>query len=114
MGTSLGLTGAAGYGPYAASNEAIRSLTRTAANEWGRDGITANCVLPASVAHRMNPKPGTDRAKVFDEMYANHPIGRDGDPETDIAPAVAFLLSSASQYVTGQTISVDGGGVMRA
>ena len=113
MATSLGLTGAAGYGPYAASNEAIRSLTRTAANEWGRDGITVNCVLPASAAHRMKPDGDPERKAVFDAMYAEHPLGRDGNPETDIAPAVAFLLSDASQYVTGQSLGVDGGGIMR-
>jgi NAD(P)-dependent dehydrogenase (short-subunit alcohol dehydrogenase family) len=114
MATSMGLTGAAGYGPYAASNEAIRSLTRTAAQEWGRFGITVNCVLPASAAHRMDPDGNSERAAAFAAMYEDHPIGRDGDPLTDIAPAVAFLLSDASRYVTGQTIAVDGGGIMRA
>jgi 3-oxoacyl-[acyl-carrier protein] reductase len=115
MGTSMGLTGAAGYGPYAASNEAIRSLTRTAAREWGRNGITANCVLPASAGHRL-PADGTDpeRAAAFAAMYKDNPVGRDGDAENDIAPVVAFLLTDESRYVTGQTISVDGGGIMRA
>jgi NAD(P)-dependent dehydrogenase (short-subunit alcohol dehydrogenase family) len=114
MGTSMGLTGAAGYGPYAASNEAIRSLTRTAANEWGRNGITVNCILPASAAHRLDPESSPERTAAFASMYDNHPIGRDGDPELDIAPVVAFLLSDASRYVTGQTIGVDGGGILRA
>ncbi|MEQ8841790.1 MAG: SDR family NAD(P)-dependent oxidoreductase [Acidimicrobiales bacterium] len=114
MATSIGLTGASGYGPYAASNEAIRSLTRTAANEWGRDGITVNCVLPASAAHRLEPDSSDDRKAAFAAMYDDHPLGRDGDPELDIAPVVAFLLSDNSRYVTGQTIGVDGGGIMRA
>ena len=114
MGTSMGLTGAAGYGPYAASNEAIRSLTRTAAREWGRDGITVNCVLPASAGHRA-PVAGSDPAReaAFASMYNDNPVGRDGDAIEDIGPAVAFLLSDGSRYVTGQTISVDGGGIMR-
>ena len=76
FGSSMGNTGAPGYGPYSAAKEAVRSLTRTAAREWGRDGITVNCVCPASVAHRM---PTTDdggaRARAFAEMYADHPAG---------------------------------------
>jgi NAD(P)-dependent dehydrogenase (short-subunit alcohol dehydrogenase family) len=115
MGSAVGITGGAGYGPYASSNEAIRGLTRTAAKEWGRYGILVNCVCPASVAHRMPPEDdGGERAAVFAAMYADHPLGRDGDAEHDIGPAVAFLLSEASSYVTGQTLMVDGGGVMRA
>jgi NAD(P)-dependent dehydrogenase (short-subunit alcohol dehydrogenase family) len=115
FGSSMGNTGAAGYGPYAASKEGVRSLTRTAANEWGRFGITVNCVCPASAAHRLPPADdGGARAAAFAAMYENHPLGRDGDPEADIAPAVAFLISDASQYLTGQTLMVDGGGIMRA
>lgn len=115
LGSAMGTTGAPGYGPYSAAKEGIRSLTRTAAREWGVHGITVNCVCPASVAHRM-PVADDDgaRAAAFAEMYAQHPLGRDGDPEADIAPAVAFLLSDASQYLTGQTLMVDGGGVLRA
>lgn len=121
MGSALGITGGAGYGPYASSNEAIRGLTRTAAKEWGRHGILVNCVCPASAAHRMPPGDGDGadgdggrRAAAFQAMYADHPLGRDGDPEADIAPAVAFLLSTGCGYVTGQTLMVDGGGMMRA
>jgi NAD(P)-dependent dehydrogenase (short-subunit alcohol dehydrogenase family) len=115
FGSATGHTGAAGYGAYAASKEGIRSLTRTAANEWGRFGITVNCVCPVSVAHRMPPTDdGGDRAAAYAAMFENHPLGRDGDPETDIAPVVAFLISDASQYLTGQTLMVDGGGTLRA
>jgi len=117
MGSAMGLTGAPGYGPYSAAKEGVRSLTRTAAREWGEFGITVNCVCPASVAHRMPlGEDGGDsaRAEAFAAMYVDHPLGRDGDPEADIAPAVAFLLSDASQYLTGQTLMVDGGGIMRA
>ncbi len=115
MGSSMGNTGPPGYGPYSAAKEGVRSLTRTAAREWGQFGITVNCVCPASVAHRMPAgEENSARAKAFAEMYKDHPLGRDGDPENDIAPAVAFLLSDASQYLTGQTLMVDGGGIMRA
>ena len=113
MATSMGYTGAAGYGPYSASNEAIRSLTRTAANEWGQYGITVNCVLPASAKHR-EPPADEHRRQAFAEMYAANPVGRDGDAQNDIGPLVAFLLSDESGYVNGQTISADGGGILRA
>ncbi len=115
MGSAMGISGAPGYGPYSAAKEGVRSLTRTAAREWGELGITVNCVCPASVAHRVPVGGDHDaRAAAFAEMFEDHPLGRDGDPETDIAPVVAFLLSDASQYVTGQTLMVDGGGMMRA
>ncbi|WTW93767.1 SDR family oxidoreductase [Streptomycetaceae bacterium NBC_01309] len=114
MGSAVGMTGGAGYGPYSASKEAVRSLTRTAAREWARHGITVNCVCPASAAHRRPPADDPDRRAVFDAMYAQHPMGRDGDPDADIAPPVLFLLSDASQYITGETFMVDGGGQMRA
>jgi NAD(P)-dependent dehydrogenase (short-subunit alcohol dehydrogenase family) len=115
MGSAMGMTGAAGYGPYSASKEAIRSLTRTAAREWGRYGILVNCVCPASVAHRMPPAgDDPDRAAAYASMYADHPLGRDGDPELDVAPVVAFLLSEECRYVNGETIMVDGGGMLRA
>jgi len=115
FGSAMGQTGAPGYGPYSAAKEAVRSLTRTAAREWGQHGITVNCVCPASVAHRMPVgEEDSPRAQAFAAMYKDHPLGRDGDPEDDIAPVVGFLLSDASQYYTGQTLMVDGGGIMRA
>jgi len=114
MGSAIGLSGAPGYGPYGASKEAIRSLTRTAAREWGRFGIVVNCVCPASVAHRLPPADHGERVAAFEAMYADHPMGRDGDPEGDIAPVVEFLLSDGCRYMTGQTLMVDGGGLMRA
>ena len=114
MGSAVGLTGGAGYGPYSASNEAIRSLTRTAAREWGRYGVLVNCVCPASVGHRMPPADDPARAEVYKAMYADHPLGRDGDLVSDIGAAVGFLLSDGCSYVTGQTLMVDGGGIMRA
>ena len=115
MGSNAAINGAAGYGPYVASKEAIRGITRVAAREWGPYGGTVNCVCPVSVAHRAPASAEEDpvRAAVFAETFKNQPIARDGDAANDIGPIVAFLLSDASQYMIGQTLMADGGAIMR-
>jgi NAD(P)-dependent dehydrogenase (short-subunit alcohol dehydrogenase family) len=113
MGSVIGINGAAGYGPYSASKEAIRALTRVAAREWAKHGIVVNCVCPASAGHRIAPGDPA-RQEAYDRMYKDHPMGRDGDAEADIAPVVAFLLSDDCRYMTGETLLVDGGGFLRA
>lgn len=111
VASANGRRGAAGYGPYNSSKEAIRGLTRTAAREWGKHGIVVNCYCPASAAH--HPEPDDDqRRAAYAAMYADHPLGRDGDAEHDIAPVVAFLCSDACGYLTGETLMIDGGGSM--
>jgi NAD(P)-dependent dehydrogenase (short-subunit alcohol dehydrogenase family) len=112
MGSNGALNGAAGYGPYVGSKEAIRGLTRVAAREWGVHGIVVNCVCPVSVAHRTPPTDDPKRAEIFAATFANQPIARDGDAEDDIAPIVTFLLSDACRYMTGQTLMADGGAIM--
>lgn len=112
LGSNAGLTGGAGYGPYASSKEAIRGLTRVAAREWGADGIVVNCVCPVSAGHRAPPDDSPERKALWERTYADQPIARDGDAEDDIAPVVAFLLSDACRYMTGQTVMVDGGAIM--
>jgi NAD(P)-dependent dehydrogenase (short-subunit alcohol dehydrogenase family) len=114
IGSSSGMLGPVGYAPYAASNEAIRSLTRSAAREWGRFGIVVNCVCPVSIAHRAPPDTDPARVAAFKRTFEDQPIARDGDAERDIGPVVAFLLSDACRYLTGQTFMADGGALMRA
>jgi 2-hydroxycyclohexanecarboxyl-CoA dehydrogenase len=114
MASSSGILGPVGYAPYSASNEAIRSLTRSAAREWGPYGIVVNCVCPVSIAHRAPPDDDPARVASFRRTFEDQPIARDGDAEHDIGPLVAFLLSDACRYVTGQTVMADGGALMRA
>ena len=113
MGSHAGLQGLAGYGPYGSSKEAIRSLTRSAAREWGEFGIVVNCVCPVAIAHRAPPTDDPAREAAWASTFSDQPIARDGDPEDDIAPAVTFLLSDACRYVTGQTFMLDGGSFLR-
>jgi NAD(P)-dependent dehydrogenase (short-subunit alcohol dehydrogenase family) len=114
-GSNAGLLGAAGYGPYAASKEAIRALTRVTAREWGKHGILVNCVCPVSVAHRMPVGDADDptRRAMFEATFKDIPLGRDGVIEDDLGPTVAFLLSDGCSYMTGETLMLDGGALMR-
>ncbi len=114
-GSNAAILGAAGYGPYAAAKEAIRALTRVTAREWGRYGILVNCVCPVSVAHRIPVTEIDDPARkaVFEAAFKDNPLGRDGDIEGDLGPTVAFLLSDACSYMTGETLMLDGGALMR-
>jgi NAD(P)-dependent dehydrogenase (short-subunit alcohol dehydrogenase family) len=101
------------YGaPYSAAKAAVMSLVRTAALEWGGDGIRINAVAPGTVRtprslkNDPNPPPDTpaERAAV--------PLGRRGHAD-DIAGAVAFLMSDLAGWITGQVLSVDGGATAR-
>ncbi len=112
VASGLGFTCSAGYGPYSAAKEAIRALTRTAANEWGRHGIVVNCYCPSSAAHRKPPGEGPSHQKAVYDRMRSQAIPRDGDAEDDIAPVVQFLLSDACRYMTGETLRIDGGGTM--
>ncbi len=94
---------------YNCAKEALRALTRTAAREWAPYGICVNAVCPGakSAAFRrvMAEHPELEAA-----ADASNPMGRIGDPDDDIAPVIAFLASDDCQYVTGNTLFVDGGG----
>ncbi len=111
--SAAGIVGMSGYGAYNASKEAIRALTRTAAREWGRDGIVVNAIAPGAASKR-----GQDAAARDEDEHrlfrAEHPIGRQGDPEDDIGPVALFLCSDACRYLTGQTLMVDGGAFLHA
>ena len=98
----------ANYGCYAAVKEAIRSLTRAAACEWGGEGIRTNAILPLATS------PGLagwieDRPEESTAFLATVPMRYAGDCEEDIGRFVAFLCSDGSRYVNGQCIALDGG-----
>jgi NAD(P)-dependent dehydrogenase (short-subunit alcohol dehydrogenase family) len=97
-----------GFTLYAGTKEMIRTLTRMAALEWGKDGIRVNAVIPNGMS------PGLEMwsqfaPKEYEEFVNTIPLGRVGRLEEDVGRAVAFLLSEDAAYVTGSTLMVDGG-----
>jgi NAD(P)-dependent dehydrogenase (short-subunit alcohol dehydrogenase family) len=93
---------------YNCAKEALRTLTRTAAREWAPYGIVANAICPAAktAASRAVFAANPELETMAD---AANPMGRLGDPETDIAPVAVFLASDDARYLTGNTLFVDGG-----
>ncbi|MER7312108.1 MULTISPECIES: SDR family NAD(P)-dependent oxidoreductase [Streptomyces] len=96
---------------YGASKAAVVQVTKNMAYEWGRYGIRVNAIAPGYMRTAMTTDLLPDRAEE-DRLVATHiPLGRIGEPG-DLAGAVVFLASDASAYVTGHTLTVDGGWVV--
>ena len=101
----IGATGNAGQANYAASKAGLLGLTKSVAKELGARGVTCNAVAPGFIETEMtHDLPAEFKAHV--ERTA--PAGRLGKAE-DVAAAVLFLASDAAAYITGQTLTVDGG-----
>jgi NAD(P)-dependent dehydrogenase (short-subunit alcohol dehydrogenase family) len=107
IGSLTTVFGYAGIAPYCASRGGVKQLTMSLADEWGRYGITVNCLAPGWF--------NTEQTRVLYENAAwveylrdRIPLRRPGAPD-DLEGAIVFLASDASAYVTGQTLLVDGG-----
>lgn len=109
--SGAGIRGMPTQASYAAAKEAIRGLSRVVAHEWAPDGIRVNLVAPIALTEGVAQWAEQFPAQ-YKAMVAGIPLGRAGDPETDVAPVVEFLISDASQYMTGQTLMADGGSIM--
>ena len=110
FGSGAALNGQSGQASYAAAKEAIRGLSRVAATEWGPDKIRINVVCPLALTEGV-AKWKESSPKQYEEIASHIPLNHFGDPEKDIAPIVAFLLSNDSKYMTGQTLMADGGDI---
>lgn len=101
-----------GYAGYSMAKEAIRSLTRCAAREWGRYRITVNAISPiamSAAAQERYADPELQEA-MFEQFGAA--LRQFGDPEADVGRAVVYLAGPDGRHITGCTLSVDGGAAM--
>ena len=103
-----GLMGNAGQANYAASKAGLVGLTKSIAREVASRGITCNAVAPGFIDTDMTAVLSQE---LKDGVVKQIPLGRFGEA-ADIADAVAFLASGEAKYITGQTLTVDGGMVM--
>ena len=115
IGSVTSVFGYAGLAPYGASRGGVRQLTMSLADDWGKHGLTLNCLAPGWFKTEQNKVLYEDKEWV-DYLVDRIPAKRPGQPH-DLDGAVVFLASEASRYVNGQTLLVDGGisvGSMRA
>jgi gluconate 5-dehydrogenase len=107
VGSVTSVSGSAGLAPYTASRGGIRQLTMSLADEWGRYGITVNCLAPGWFQTAQN-RALYESQEWVDYLIDRIPLKRPGEPH-DLDGAVVFLASEVSRYVTGQILLVDGG-----
>ncbi len=101
----IGSVGNAGQANYAASKGGVEAFTKSVALEFASRGIRANCIAPGYIKSDMTAQLSEEQLKSFADKI---PLARPGDA-SEVAHAVAFLLSDAASYITGQTLHVNGG-----
>ncbi len=107
IGSVTSVFGYAGLAPYGASRGGVRQLTMSLADDWGKHGVTVNCLAPGWFRTEQNKVLYKNKEWV-DYLNDRIPVKRPGQPH-DLDGAVVFLASEASRYITGQTLLVDGG-----
>lgn len=111
FGSTTALIGDPSFGAYAMTKEAIRGLSRVAAKEWGRYGIRVNVVVPTALSEAAREFSLAEPER-FAGYLTQIPLGRMGDPESDIGRAVASLATDDLGYLTGATLMLNGGRVL--
>ena len=115
IGSVTSVAGYAGLAPYGASRGGIRQLTMSLADDWGRHGVTVNCLAPGWFRTDQN-KVMYENSEWVEYLSDRIPVKRPGQAG-DLDSAIVFLAAESSRYITGQTLLVDGGistGAVRA
>jgi NAD(P)-dependent dehydrogenase (short-subunit alcohol dehydrogenase family) len=107
IGSVTSVFGYAGLAPYCASRGGVKQLTMSLADDWGSFGITVNCLAPGWFKTEQTRLLYEDKTWV-DYLVDRIPLKRPGSPH-DLDGALIFLASDAAEYVTGQTMLIDGG-----
>lgn len=110
--SGAGLFGKPGQCSYAAAKEGIRGLSRVAATEWGAYGINVNIICPLVMTAALEQWKEA-YPDVYEQTIKGIPLGRFGDAEKDIGATCLFLASDAASYISGETITMQGGSGLR-
>ena len=110
--SGAGLYGKPGQSSYAAAKEGIRGLSRVAATEWGPDGVRVNVVCPLAMTESLSAWK-ENYPELFAKTIRDIPLGRFADPVEDIGRTCVFLASEDAAYITGETITLQGGSGLR-
>lgn len=108
IGSDAGRVGSSGEAVYSATKGGVIAFTKTLARELASAGVRVNCVCPGPTDTALLAQVGEMNPKLYDALARAIPLRRIGRPE-DVAHVVAFLAGEASDYMTGQTVSVSGG-----
>ena len=110
FGSGAAVKGDKNQGSYVVAKEAIRGITRVIANEFGEFGINANVISPIAYSEGVD-QWRKDNPEYYNQVIQGIPLQKFGDVEKDIGPVAVFLGSKDAQYITGQTVMVDGGSI---
>ncbi len=110
--SGAGLFGKLGQSSYAAAKEGIRGLSRVAAAEWGPSGVRVNVVCPLAMTESLKEWK-ENYPDLFEKTIQGIPLGRFADPVNDIGRVCVFLASEEASYITGETITLQGGSGLR-
>jgi len=108
IGSMMSIFGGSYLAPYAASKGGIVQLTKALASAWAKDNIQVNAVLPGWIDTALTRRARVELTGLNERVLSRTPAGRWGEP-ADLAGIAVFLCASASDFVTGTAIPVDGG-----